>query len=320
MHLLAGKFAALAMLPSLFFGSHGNFAQHATPAHGQTKQNSHAALEVTSVSGPSALGISESGTWTVNVNMRTSTTTLHYSAVWGDEGTAAASLRTLAARTDTSATLSHSYATAGTYHPSFTVTDDLGHSVTKSTTVTVGAQTALHLTAVTPVSGTVGSTATLSGTGFTSSSTVTVGGVAATVGSTTTDGTISFTVPSLAAGTYNVRVHNGDRRSNPVSFTVTATAPSLSISGIDAPVALTAGTAGTWTVHAGTNSSNLHYGVVWGDEGSNTARMMTAATIQTSSTFTHTYQTPGTYTPKFTISDDAGHSESASASVVVNAQ
>ncbi len=39
--------------------------------------------------------------------------------------------------------------------------------------------------------------------------------------------------------------------------------------------------------------------------------------VQTSSTFTHAYQTAGKYQPKFTISDDAGHSQSVSASVVV---
>ena len=94
------------------------------------------------------------------------------------------------------------------------------------------------------------------------------------------------------------------------------------LSGIDAPTTLAVGEEGTWTLHAATNASgNLHYSVVWGDESASPLRAMAlSSTEQSSATFTHVYDTKGTYAPKFTVSDDNGHSASVSASVVVKAK
>ncbi|MBA3733364.1 peptidoglycan-binding protein [Patescibacteria group bacterium] len=94
----------------------------------------------------------------------------------------------------------------------------------------------------------------------------------------------------------------------------------LSISGLDAPTQLKAGTSGTWTLHVTTGGANLHYSVVWGDE-STMMPMMSAASesvVKTSGTFTHVYATAGTYNPVFSISDDMGHFVKTSASVVVS--
>ncbi|MDB5189805.1 MAG: hypothetical protein JWN49_131 [Parcubacteria group bacterium] len=317
MHAFFTKLGALAMAPLFFAGGFGHWGAVAstTPSTGDTSTST--ALSISSVSGPSTLAVDAQGTWTVNVSTN-ATSSLHYSVVWGDEGTAT-SLRSMAALVDTSGTFTHSYASKGTYKPTFTVTDDNGHTATKSATVTVGTEAKLHLTSVAPTSGAVGSTIALTGTGFTASSTVTIGGVAATT-TLQNNGTLSITVPSLKTGTYNVRVLNGDKKSNVVSFKVTAKASVLSISGIDAPVSLVVGATGTWTVRGATTADNLHYSVVWGDEGNTSARMMASSvSTQTSSTFTHAYQTAGKYQPKFTISDDAGHSQSVSASVVVRA-
>jgi hypothetical protein len=317
MHALALKFGALMAAPLMFFGGHAANAYHNNPhalAHGPTATSS--AISITSIDGPSSVAVNTSGTWTVNVNT-SATSSLHYSATWGDENSTA-SMRALTARTDTSATLTHTYASAGTYHPKFTVTDDNGHTATKSATVTVGATASLHLDSVAPTSGAVGATITVSGTGFADGNTVTVGGVKAATTTYNDDGTLTFTVPQLATGTYNVRVHDGDTKSNAVSFTVTAATPSLSINGVDAPIRLAVGADGTWTVHAATTGDSLKYSVKWGDEGTGSLlRAMVATPVQTSSTFTHAYQTAGTYTPKFTVTDDTGHSESVSATVVV---
>lgn len=314
MHAFLAKFGALAMTPFLFFGSHVA-PMHTSHAQQHEKPAPRAAVKITNIDGPESLAVGATGTWTVGVNT-SATSTLHYSATWGDEGSTTA-MRSLASRIDTSAAMTHTYASAGTYHPTFTVSDDNGHTATKSTTVTVGSTTTLHLDSVAPTSGAVGTMITVTGTGFADGNVATIGGVKAATTTYNTDGTLTFAVPQLATGTYNVRIHDGDTKSNAVSFTVTASTPTLSVTGVDAPVRLAVGADGTWTVHAATTGDSLKYSVTWGDEGATPLRMMAASTIQTSSTFTHAYQSAGTYTPKFTITDDSGHSESVSATVVV---
>ncbi len=285
-----------------------------TPSTGESEKHK---TKITSITGPTTLLINSEGTWTANVSTD-ATSTLHYSVKWGDEGTAQPLLRAALTNIQTSATFTHEYATAGTYHPEFTVTDTNGRTSTKSTTVIVTDTVQLHLDSITPTSGAASTTATLTGTGFNASSTVWVGGVAASNVSLSATGMLSFTIPSsLKAGTYNVKVKDGDRTSNALSFKVTAARPALSISGIDAPVMLSAGEEGVWTVHASTASSNLHYSVVWGDEEASPLMRAASMNVDTSSTFTHSYDTAGTYSPKFTVSDGDGHSATVSATVVV---
>ncbi len=321
MHTIATKFGALAVAPFLFFGNH--FGQPAHPVHPEHPVTPasffhfFSALSITGVDGPANLDVNQSGTWTVGVKSNEDAT-LHYSVKWGDEpSTARAAF--MAEQIDSSATFTHAYASAGTYYPEFTVSDDKGHTASKTVEVQVGAEvTAPYVESVSPDHGPVGTDATVTGTGFTASSTVTVGGVIAPDLTVHNDGTISFSIPSLANGTYNVRVHNGDVRSNAVTFVVTPTTPNISISGVDAPVSLYVGADGTWTVHTNTTSDSLHYSVVWGDEGSIMARLFAEPeSIQSTGTFTHAYASAGTYYPKFTVSDDDGHSASASVSVYV---
>lgn len=96
-----------------------------------------------------------------------------------------------------------------------------------------------------------------------------------------------------------------------------------SISGLDAPTTLSVGQTGTWTVRASVPdqaNSRLSYSVTWGDEaydgiGSPNAQA-SAARLQTSATFTHTYQRAGTFNPVFTVSNGSGSAQT-SASVTV---
>ncbi len=98
----------------------------------------------------------------------------------------------------------------------------------------------------------------------------------------------------------------------------------MTITGIDAPSALTIGNVGSWTVHVsipGGSSTNLHYSVVWGDEVPtmmNSGIMMPQQNnVQSSATFTHAYQRSGTYQATFTVTDDAGHSANVVSTVNV---
>jgi len=94
-----------------------------------------------------------------------------------------------------------------------------------------------------------------------------------------------------------------------------------SITGLDAPTTLAVGQTGTWTVRLNTtNTGNLSYSVVWGDENWGMrpidALYAAAPSIAASGTFTHAYQSAGTYTPKFTVSNSSGSAQT-SASVTV---
>ena len=154
--------------------------------------------------------------------------------------------------------------------------------------------------------------------------------------------TITFTIPStlspncapnmmcamymrlVTPGTYTVAVQNSNGTSNSVNFEVTSgssTSGNISISGVSGPAQLSLNQVGTWTVsvaNTGT-SSNLHYSVVWGDENSTMPYASTAsmAGIQSSATFTHAYSQTGTFTPVFTVSNDAGQSATVSETVHV---
>lgn len=156
--------------------------------------------------------------------------------------------------------------------------------------------------------------------------------------------TLQFTVPSSLApncapnamcqqflravtpAPYVVTVQNSNGLSNAISFVVTGGSISnqpLSINGLDAPATLALGAQGTWTVHvlAGSGTTgNLHYSVVWGDEAFNPNNSIMAPqpnAVQTSAAFTHVYTRSGTYKPVFTVTDDSGHSVTASNTITV---
>jgi hypothetical protein len=129
----------------------------------------------------------------------------------------------------------------------------------------------------------------------------------------------------ITPGDYTVAVQNSNGTSNSMTFTVTSATPqgqALSISGIDAPAQLSVGQTGTWSVHVSNtgNSTNLHYGVVWGDETPLPYMMgaVSSQSLQSSATVTHTYTRSGTFTPVFTVTNDAGQSATISSTVTVN--
>lgn len=292
-----------------------------TKAHAQ---GTNAKIKITGVDGPTTLAVNETGTWTVNVSSRGNASPLQYSVKWGDEGTMMSAARMNTTSTS-SATFTHAYDASGTYTPVFTVTDAKGRTVSvDAASVQVGASVA-HIDSLSPASGPAGTVVTLSGSNFGSSTAVRFDGGTVSTSTVQNSSSITFTVPSnIAAGSYRVWVTDDNGASNVVRFNVTAPATGrLSVNGVDAPTTLTIGEDGTWTVHAATNvSGSLHYSVVWGDENM-MARAMSAImpdTTQTSATFTHAYDAAGTYQPTFTITDDAGHTVSTSASVRVTDQ
>lgn len=279
-------------------------------------EDPQADLEITGIDAPSELETGEEGTWTVNVES-VAEGNLSYSVVWGDEGMLSRMMG--GERTQSSATFSHTYDEEGTYTPRFTVTDEDGNTVSESAvSVTVSdedEEDAPSITSLSKTSGYAGDTLTITGTGFAS-------GTEAYIGSTKVDATIesdtsiTFEVPALGKGSYDVYVENENGTSNAIRFELKEKLNRLSINGIDAPTRLVVGQEGEWTVNVATDADNLSYSVVWGDEGTGMLRSMNAE-IQTSSSFTHVYDEPGTYKPTFTVSDGEGRSAKVSATVIV---
>ncbi len=272
-------------------------------------------LSIDSITGPTALTIDEEGTWNLAVTSENDGN-LQYSVKWGDEGAGLLRLFSAAEEVQSTSTFTHTYHTPGTYQPEFTVTDSEGNTVTKlAAPVVVGADTDVpHIVSIAPETTEVGATVTVNGHGFDASSTVMVGSTTASGVQVVDHTKLTFTAPTLVAGAYPVTVIDNDGTSNAVTLTLEKAASMLSITGINAPAKLTVGEIGTWQVGvASSNGGNLQYSVDW-DEG---MTLRAAAATQSSAEFTHTYHTPGTYTPTFKVTDEAGNSETVRASVLV---
>lgn len=95
-----------------------------------------------------------------------------------------------------------------------------------------------------------------------------------------------------------------------------------SISGVSGPTTLKIGETGTWSVRASDPENGpLSYSVIWGDESimaSGGVASPTAAAIQQSVTFTHSYATAGTYYPTFIVTDNFGQTSQTRISVNVD--
>ncbi|OHA81945.1 MAG: hypothetical protein A2675_02135 [Candidatus Yonathbacteria bacterium RIFCSPHIGHO2_01_FULL_51_10] len=198
---------------------------------------------------------------------------------------------------------------------------------------------------VSPTSGPIGTAVTVYGSGFNANDIVLIGGGAITSVSIPGSGTqLSFTLPSgvgpycapgymcammlrlLTPGQYQISVKDTftGATSNSVSFTITSgtSDQTPTISGIDAPASLAVGAIGTWTVHASVpfgSTTNLRYSVLWGDEnfGMNAPMMQTSTNAPSSVTFTHAYQTIGTHTAVFTVTNDSGQSATTNSTIMV---
>ncbi len=90
---------------------------------------------ISGVWGPTVLDVGKSGTWSVTAS-DPENGPLSYSVIWGDEGGMTAG--SPASPVQQTATFTHTYSRAGTYYPTFTVTDNSGQSARTSLSVVVG--------------------------------------------------------------------------------------------------------------------------------------------------------------------------------------
>lgn len=113
------------------------------------------------------------------------------------------------------------------------------------------------------------------------------------------------------SGVFKIYSGNSDSNKPPV------------VSGVSGPSLLKVGETGNWTVKAyDPENDYIFYDVRWGDEpqppvGTLAPVQMLIPTKGQTTTFTHVYQAAGSYTVKFTVSDDKGLTAKTSMSVVV---
>lgn len=191
------------------------------------------------------------------------------------------------------------------------------------------------LTYLNPVSGAVGASVTIYGSGFSTTNNTIHFGNGIIAGVTSNDGrAVSFTVPSSISGygsgsimlaTYNISVTNSSGyTSNSLPFTVTSLSASSqpTISSINGPTNIAVGTQGTWSLTLNNQSGGyVTTSVNWGDSqiyGSTQATAQTVLPIgQQALTFTHTYTQSGNYTIRFTVTSSAGVSNTTTMTVNV---
>ncbi|MDB5204638.1 MAG: Cell wall lytic [Candidatus Taylorbacteria bacterium] len=209
--------------------------------------------------------------------------------------------------------------------------------------VSCGTVTALtpHIDSITPTKGSSGTVVTILGSGFANSNIIKFGSGGINTSMVTANGTqITFTIPKfignycapnmfcsmlarqVSPGDYDVSIKNDDTpESNSKIFTVTSdTSNGPQIIGTDAPNGLKVGQSGSWTIHMAAQAiGTYNYSVVWGDEVYNpSAAAATQSSTQfQSTTFTHAYSSPGTYTPRFVVTNSGGASASVTSTVVV---
>ncbi|MEK7106977.1 MAG: IPT/TIG domain-containing protein [Patescibacteria group bacterium] len=198
-----------------------------------------------------------------------------------------------------------------------------------------GAYWNANINSLAPVSGGVGTSVTIFGSGFSQRGNSVRFGPGVITNLTSSDGTsLSFIVPSqligygsqsMELGTYYVSVTNErGSTSNALPFTVTSVQQNAlppAITSVNGPARIVAGTQGVWTVTMNSyGTSNVTASVRWGDEGayplpasSQTVSSLASQTL----TFTHTYQSSGVYMAVFTVSNNSGSQNTASATVTV---
>lgn len=235
----------------------------------------------------------------------------------------------------------------GAYNVSVTNTNGTSNSMTFTVTSSPSQTQAPTISTLNPGSGSVGTTVTINGSGFTPNDVIRfdIGTIHPISSNNTTS--LTFTIPSyigpscpynnpscmvaqyvkqVTPGTYNVNVENAKGVSNTVPFTVTNTTyppqnQPPTINSVSGPTQLYTNQTGTWSIQATdpSNTGQLTYGVSWGDENTYYpyARPASYSTSgQQTSTFTHSYSQPGTYTVVFTVTNASG--QSAQSTITVN--
>jgi hypothetical protein len=286
--------------------------------------NNNTDIIISDVSGPQALNVNQTGTWTINAS--DSDDTLSYSVNWGD--TVSPLTGKVANPLVQTVTFTHSYSVAGNYTITFSVTDNEGNMATGTKIVSVGQAVTAPTANSQSIAVNENSSVNIALTGSDPQ------GLALTyvLMSSTTHGTLSGLAPSLTympntnfTGTdsFTFKVNNGTYDSNTATVTITVgpvtSSNDLVVNGVSGPVNLVTNQTGTWTINATDLDDTISYSVNWGDQvpASAAANSAFSALVQTT-TFTHSYSAAGNYTITFNMRDNEGNTATSTISVLVN--
>ncbi len=102
-----------------------------------TPPSANSSVSITGIDAPTTLALGSIGVWTVHATEANFSGNLSYNVSWGDQEAAPMIAAQSAIQTQSSATFTHVYNQAGTYQPTFTVSDSNGNSATASASVVV---------------------------------------------------------------------------------------------------------------------------------------------------------------------------------------
>ncbi len=304
-----------------------------TGAFAQTTKN-HPPV-INGISSPTVLTIDQTGTWSVSA-YDPEDGNLSYSVDWGDTATPLMKAASLLSFVQTTS-FSHSYATPGNYTIKFTVRDDAGLTAQSSVTVHVkpGAANPLIISNTVATSSKPTHATIKWDTNIKSSSIVWYS--TSTPIDTSKPPQISrpnslthhkIELDKLTPDTtYYVIVKSNAKDASAISSEFSFKTPALPskapvITNVAGPQALVTDEEGTWTLNAyDPHNTGLSYSVDWGDVQTMGIRALFAVKepvfVQTS-TFTHNYADPGTYTITFSVKNDAGLTTQSTTSVTVS--
>jgi len=127
-------------------GNNGN-------GNGNGNGNTTTVLAITGIDASPQVNVGQTGSWTVHTSLVSGSQNvgqLHYSVVWGDEVQYARGFSRTAQSNQSGSSVqnagsfTHVYTQNGTFNPSFTVTDDYGHTAHVSVTVVVSGSSSTY--------------------------------------------------------------------------------------------------------------------------------------------------------------------------------
>lgn len=320
---------------SSFKNRFSNFFRNRDEVKNRVEAGNSLAPTISGLTAPTVLKIGEVGTWSIKASEKNNGA-LTYSVNWGD----VASTSKLAAKSAfvQTSTFTHAYAEKGAYNITFTVTNSEGLSATSKTTVHVAAALSkapvisnLLATSVKSDKATITWTTDVkSNSSLWYSKTSPI--------DTTLKANLSksfkvinhkFELKKLESNTkYYIVVGStkADERatSTEISFTTPASETDETtpvITKLEGVTTITAGQTASITVKAyDPENGALSYTADWG-EASITSRLLSVfkePVYVQSTTFTHVYNTPGTYTATFTAENANGEKDTSSTKITVN--
>ncbi len=291
---------------------------------------------ISGLSAPTVLQTGQTGTWTINAS-DSSGGTLSYSVDWGDNSVRPFA-RALAPQFVQSSTFTHAYARPGDYRISFTVENGAGVQAVTTTTVRVVGKSVVIGT---PVISNAQATSTKPRQAVITWDTDVRGNTQIWFGKTSPVDTTAAPNVFRPARVFNHRVQltrltpnttyfvvvgsanaNGLTKSAEMTFTTPSPQDKAApvITSLTGSSTVQVGQTETVTVNAfDPQNGALSYSVDWGDSGviGTIMSALTQPVFVQSSTFTHVYNTPGTYTANFTVENSAGKKATASLTITV---